>query len=758
MPWPTPQDYQEALQNPRVAFADSDLRSGRAEEDRLGLPRPISGAFASVYKVVRGTDVWAVRCFLKEFHDQQQRYAAISARLALARLPFTTGFEFLTEGIRIRGTWYPILKMEWVEGESLIRFVSNNLHAPQNLLSLGSEIVQMQRALQDAGIAHGDLQHGNILVVNGKPKLIDYDGMYVPALKGWGSHEVGHPNYQHPARKEYDFGPGLDNFSVWVIYLSLLALSVRPQLWSQFQGGDDCLLFRRKDFEQPEQSRLLHELERLPDVGMQALAAMFRSVHYLPPLQIPLIDAHATDRPSRGGQTTGMDWLRDHVSVRQTPSTFVPVARPATIEDASWILDSWNASAPDVTVPAFRNSPAPERLGLLLSVLVLYVLIALVAIQLLPAFVLVVGIVAVVLSNLGYWRYRYGRDAGLAEVRVLEKEIHDIQADIQVKHKLVAEAERRMDAELERFAERERELQRQLQNVPVDEQRLIDQANQAFSAQLNRLVRLRDDNRDSEAREIQVLRREVARVVADLDQQMAQLAQAERQEHDTTLKWRQEQHLQQRLHMAFVRSAGIPGIGAKLLDRLIRSGYRTAADINHGIFNVRDIGRRRGGDLLAWRRAVESQARATGPKALPTEEADLIRARYERQLGFLQAQRAKEQRRLLDGEPVIREKWRNELENVNRREAAVRATVQLELAAIRDRVATQRSKLEAEIRGVAEQRNKSPVVTDLSRRIRGTRQRLARLTWQKARLTRQMAVMTMRLTFRSYIRQILGRA
>src|SRR5579885_1309089 len=290
MPWPTPQDYQEAMQNPRIALADPELQAGRAEEDRLGLPRPITGGFASVYKVKGPAKTWAVRCFLKEFKDQQQRYDAISSHLSRANLSFAVEFNFLKQGIRVGGKWYPALKMEWIEGETLVRFVEKNLYSPHTLRSLSGAIEQMARALHGAGIAHGDFQHGNILVVNGKPKLIDYDGMYVPALRGWGSHEVGHPNYQHPAREEHDFGPGLDNFSVWVICLSLLALSVRPELWKQFRGGDDCLLFRRKDLEEPDRSAVFRELERLPGSDVPALVRRFRSsLLHCGPLQFPLI-------------------------------------------------------------------------------------------------------------------------------------------------------------------------------------------------------------------------------------------------------------------------------------------------------------------------------------------------------------------------------------------------------------------------------------------------------------------------------------
>src|SRR5204863_3447178 len=98
--------------------------------------------------------------------------------------------------------------------------------------------------LRKNNIAHGDLQHGNVLIARGDFKLIDYDGMFVPALAGRASHEVGHRNYQHPGRTESDFGIQLDNFSGWMIYLTLVALSIEPGLWSRFGQGDEHILFK----------------------------------------------------------------------------------------------------------------------------------------------------------------------------------------------------------------------------------------------------------------------------------------------------------------------------------------------------------------------------------------------------------------------------------------------------------------------------------------------------------------------------------
>src|SRR5690606_4423273 len=109
-----------------------------------------------------------------------------------------------------------------------------------------------------------------ILIVNHQFLLIDYDGMYVPTLDGWTSHELGHRNYQHPRRQETDFGPHIDNFSAWVIYLSLMALSVQPGLWHTLRAGDECLLFRQQDFQDVNASPAIRAIAQLQDRNVRA--------------------------------------------------------------------------------------------------------------------------------------------------------------------------------------------------------------------------------------------------------------------------------------------------------------------------------------------------------------------------------------------------------------------------------------------------------------------------------------------------------
>jgi len=287
MVWPTPQDYNEALQHPNLSFADADLRQGKATLTPLGLPRPITGGFASVYRMRCGRRDWAVRCFLREYADQAQRYAAISRHLTAAKLPYMVGFDFQPEGIRLNKRWYPILKMEWIEGDLLIDYVRKNLNKPTALERLSRKWHAMTEVLRLADVAHGDLQTGNVLVVRDDLKLIDYDGMYVPSMAGQRSHEIGHRHFQHPKRTLTHFGPGLDNFSSCSIYLSLFALSRDPSLWKKTNAGDESLLFKECDFNDPGSSVTFRLLAEHSNLEVRELTSKFQSMLALTPLQVP---------------------------------------------------------------------------------------------------------------------------------------------------------------------------------------------------------------------------------------------------------------------------------------------------------------------------------------------------------------------------------------------------------------------------------------------------------------------------------------
>ncbi|MBX9720111.1 MAG: hypothetical protein K2X81_01845 [Candidatus Obscuribacterales bacterium] len=230
-----------------------------------------------------------MRCFDTRLRDQQERYKAISSFILADDLPYTVDFHYLEDGIKCSGAWYPILKMTWVQGQSIDAYVRDKLHDTEALVHLRQEFQTMMLKLKANGVAHGDLQHGNILVNSGEIYLVDYDGFYVPELAGRHSNELGHPNYQHPKRTEKYFGPYLDNFAAWLIDFSLLCLIEDPSLWTKFVGGDECLLLRHSDFVNPASSKLIaalksHKSQKIRDALQKWLAILDMPIESIPSL------------------------------------------------------------------------------------------------------------------------------------------------------------------------------------------------------------------------------------------------------------------------------------------------------------------------------------------------------------------------------------------------------------------------------------------------------------------------------------------
>ena len=174
------------------------IAAGEVACTPLGLPMLWSGNFADVFKIhcPATGNTWALKCFTREVAGQRDRYRRIAAHLEQAQLPFTVDFQYLEQGIRIGGQWFPVLKMRWVEGLTLAEFVEEHLDRPGNLKMLLDLWVKLATRLREAEVAHADLQHGNVLLVpmsggSFALRLIDYDGMYVPVAgrdairRGW---------------------------------------------------------------------------------------------------------------------------------------------------------------------------------------------------------------------------------------------------------------------------------------------------------------------------------------------------------------------------------------------------------------------------------------------------------------------------------------------------------------------------------------------------------------------------------------------
>src|SRR6266571_1177394 len=327
--WPDLTEYHEAVQHPPRAFADPGLKVVTLELDRFGMPKPATGANAVVYKAkepggfLSFKKTWAIRCFLRPISDHAERYEAISKHLGKVRLPYDVNFQFLKQGIQIRSSWFPIVKMQWADGDLLHSHIEKHLRYPAALAALRAKWAILVRHLEAAQVAHGDLQHGNILVRGGSIHLVDYDGMWVPALRGRHATEIGHRAYQHPERSEQDYGQEIDRFSALVIYLSLAALERDVTLWERFHTGDN-LIFVREDFHQLGRSAIWQHLRRIGSGEIDQLAAALAAMVHEHPMKVSNLDIVLKDLSFQSPTSIPGSTPAQRVAPKPLPTPSVP--------------------------------------------------------------------------------------------------------------------------------------------------------------------------------------------------------------------------------------------------------------------------------------------------------------------------------------------------------------------------------------------------------------------------------------------------
>lgn len=293
--WPSAHEYAEAVVR-RDAIGNAASRDAAIERKPGGTPKVYAGAFTATFHLIAASGDTALRCYTRERDDVERRYTAIAELLRYARTEALVPARYLDEGISVGGAWWPAVSMEWVGGRALNAEVEARLGDGDALLALAETFREMVRSLEALGIAHGDLQHGNILVSEGGLRLIDYDAMYLPAIADLPQREWGHRNYQHPRRREAAFDGRLDRFSSLVIYIALIALAADRSLWRRFNDGDN-LLFRAHDFTSHGDSELFRSLlayNATSGLAGELLAACRAPVDDVPTLEQAISAASGT--------------------------------------------------------------------------------------------------------------------------------------------------------------------------------------------------------------------------------------------------------------------------------------------------------------------------------------------------------------------------------------------------------------------------------------------------------------------------------
>ena len=237
--------------------------------DDHGEPYRSSGAFAVVFKMLdkRTGKYYALKCFTEEQQGRAEAYRQIADELDLLDSPYITSVKYMEKELFVDSQCeedeFPVLLMDWVDGETMEAYIAANYHNQSAMSMLCYRFGKMAAWLRSQSFAHGDVKPDNIIIrPDGSLTLVDYDGMFVSSMKGCKSPTVGTKDFSHPLRTVDDFDETIDDFSLSSIALSLKAISMKSTLLDIY-GASDRLLFSENDYRNPSNSKVISALQEL---------------------------------------------------------------------------------------------------------------------------------------------------------------------------------------------------------------------------------------------------------------------------------------------------------------------------------------------------------------------------------------------------------------------------------------------------------------------------------------------------------------
>ena len=250
--------------------------------DKYGEPYRSSGAFAVVFKMKdeQTGKCYALKCFTEEQEGRAEAYRQIAEELEFVDSPYITSVKYLEKELfvdsKCEDEEFPVLLMDWIEGETMETYIAANYTDTHAMAMLCYRFCKMAVWLRSQSFAHGDIKPDNIMVrPDGTLTLVDYDGMFVPAMKGQKSPTIGTKDFSHPLRTIDDFDETIDDFALASIALSLKAISLNPSLLQTY-GASDRLLFSAADYLNLSKSKTFTALQGLlADKEARTLMSMF---------------------------------------------------------------------------------------------------------------------------------------------------------------------------------------------------------------------------------------------------------------------------------------------------------------------------------------------------------------------------------------------------------------------------------------------------------------------------------------------------
>ena len=267
MQYPLISEYVRAIQDASDNLGE--LTHLVPVQDDHGEPYRSSGAFAVVFKMKNEQTgkCYALKCFTEEQEGRAEAYRQIADELEFVDSSYITSVKYLDKEIFVDSSCeedeFPVLLMDWIDGETMENYIVENYQDNYTMAMLCYRFCKMAAWLRTQSFSHGDIKPDNIIVrPDGSLTLVDYDGMFVPSMKGSQSPTIGTRDFSHPLRTVDDFDETIDDFSLASIALSLKAISMKSTLLDIY-GASDRLLFSESDYRNPSSSKAISALQDL---------------------------------------------------------------------------------------------------------------------------------------------------------------------------------------------------------------------------------------------------------------------------------------------------------------------------------------------------------------------------------------------------------------------------------------------------------------------------------------------------------------
>ena len=285
-------ETNRAMQYPLISEYVRAIQDASSNLDKLahlvpvlddhGEPYRSSGAFAVVFKMKdeQTGKCYALKCFTEEQEGRAEAFRQIADELEFVDSSYITSVKYLDKEIFVDSSCeedeFPVLLMDWIDGETMETYIAENYQDNYAMAMLCYRFCKMAAWLRSQPFAHGDIKPDNIMVrPDGNLTLVDYDGMFVPAMKGQKPPTIGTKDFSHPLRTVDDFDETIDDFALASIALSLKAISLKPSLLDEYSAADR-LLFSAEDYRDLSKSKVVVSLsELLGDTDLRLLYSLF---------------------------------------------------------------------------------------------------------------------------------------------------------------------------------------------------------------------------------------------------------------------------------------------------------------------------------------------------------------------------------------------------------------------------------------------------------------------------------------------------